>query len=257
MKLATWNVNSLKVRLEQVLAWLDESECDVLCLQELKMDTPLFPQERFEEKGFHCAWIGQKTYNGVAIISRYPLSDIIYNNPYFEDTQKRLVTATVSAPIGNVRVICAYCPNGSDIESEKYHYKLSWFKALNHWVAEQLQQHPKLVLNGDFNIAPQDQDIHSGYKGPILISEAERMAFQHLLDLGLHDAFRLFEQEEKSFSWWDYRMMSFRRNAGLRIDHILISQSLVNECHACVIDKAPRKNEKPSDHTPVVATFLS
>lgn len=255
MQIATWNVNSLKVRLPQVIDWLQQSNCDVLCLQELKMETHKFPLDTFQDLGFHCAYTGQKTYNGVAIISRYPIHDIVLNNPHFEDPQQRLVSATLDTPLGAVRVICAYCPNGSEVGSEKYHYKLQWFEALQIWIKAQQACFEHVVLTGDFNIAPEDQDVHDKYQGELLISPAERSAFQALLGLGLCDAFRLFEQAPKSYSWWDYRMMGFRRNAGLRIDHILISSSLQKYCQSCEIDKAPRANEQPSDHTPVIARF--
>ncbi|NLY63958.1 MAG: exodeoxyribonuclease III [Alcaligenaceae bacterium] len=255
MKIATWNVNSLKVRLPQVIAWLQENPTDALCLQELKQETDKFPLEAFTELGYHCAWTGQKTYNGVAIISKAEPADIILNNPHYPDLQQRLVSVTLPSPVGDVRIICAYCPNGSALDSDKYTYKLEWFDALHKYLEEQLQQYPNLAILGDYNVAPEDRDAHDKYSGDILVSPPERAAFQRLLDLGLSDSFRLFEQEEKMFSWWDYRMMGFRRNAGLRIDHILLSPALKEYCTACIIDKEPRRNEQPSDHTPVVATL--
>lgn len=255
MKIATWNVNSLKVRLPQVIAWLQENPVDALCLQELKQETDKFPLDAFKELGYQCAWTGQKTYNGVAIISRQTPLDITLNNPFFPDEQQRLVSITVPSAIGDIRIICAYCPNGSSLESDKYTYKLEWFKALHQYLEQQLQKYPNLAVLGDYNVAPEDRDVHDKYSGDILISPSEREAFQCLLDLGLSDSFRLFEQEEKSFSWWDYRMMGFRRNAGLRIDHILLSKPLRDLCTECVIDKQPRRNEQPSDHTPVIATI--
>ncbi|MFV9473578.1 exodeoxyribonuclease III [Advenella sp. RU8] len=255
MKIATWNVNSLKVRLPQVIAWLQENPVDALCLQELKQETDKFPLDAFKEMGYHCAWTGQKTYNGVAIISRQEPVDITLNNPFFTDEQQRLVSITVPSSLGDIRLICAYCPNGSSLDSDKYAYKLEWFKALHQYLQQQLEKYPNLAILGDYNVAPEDRDAHDKYSGDILVSPSEREAFQRLINLGLSDAFRLFEQEEKSFSWWDYRMMGFRRNAGLRIDHILLSKPLRDLCTGCVIDKQPRRNEQPSDHTPVVATL--
>lgn len=251
MRLATWNVNSLKVRLPHLLDWLKTANPDVVCLQELKLEDHAFPRAEIEAAGYHCAFAGQKTYNGVAILARSPISDVVANNPHYEDPQKRLLAATVDG----VRVICAYVVNGQEVGSEKYEYKLKWLAALEQWVAEELATHPKLALLGDYNIAPADADVHdpAAWAGLVLCSEPERAAFQRLLALGLSDAFRLFDQPEKSFSWWDYRMMAFRRNIGLRIDHILLSPPLAARCRACTIDRAPRKWERPSDHAPVVA----
>jgi len=249
MKLVTWNVNSLKVRLEQVQHWLTENQPDVLCLQETKTEDKNFPLAELQQAGFQVVYSGQKTYNGVAIISKHALTDVQYGLPNFEDQQKRMIAATTNG----VRVVCVYIPNGESLESDKYQYKLAWLKALLAWLEGELQRHPRLALLGDYNIAPEDIDVHDPVKwvGSILVSEPERAAFNELQKLGLRDAFRLFEQPEKSFSWWDYRMMGFRRNHGMRIDHILISAGL--NCTACSIDKAPRKLERPSDHTPVWA----
>lgn len=257
MKFATWNVNSLKVRLPQVLDWLKSSEVDVLCLQELKMPDESFPLEAFTELGYQACWAGQKTYNGVAIISRLPGLSVQRNIPGFEDPQQRIIAATLEAPGGPIRIISAYCPNGQALDSDKYPYKLAWFAALREWLATELQSHSRLMILGDYNVAPQDEDVHDPEKwaGQVLVSDAERQAFRDLLGLGLHDAFRLFEQEDRQFSWWDYRQLGFRRNAGLRIDHILVSDALKSLCTSCVIDKAPRRLEQPSDHTPVVAAF--
>ncbi|NOL48953.1 exodeoxyribonuclease III [Pelistega europaea] len=252
MKIASWNVNSLSVRLEQVIDWLNQSQVDVLCLQELKMETHKFPEEAFKAIGYHAVWSGQKTYNGVAILSRTPLANVQINNPLYDDEQQRLIAADVGTGEQLVRVIGVYCPNGSSLDSDKFIYKMAWFDALNQYVREQLQQYPALVLTGDFNIAPEDRDVHAKYSGDVLISPAERKQFQGLLALGMKDSFRLFEQAEKSFSWWDYRQFGFKRNAGLRIDHLLLSDALANKCTASVIDKAPRANERPSDHTPVI-----
>ena len=250
MKLATWNVNSLKVRLPQVLDWLAANPVDVLCLQETKQQDADFPQADLEAAGYHSIFSGQKTYNGVAILGREPGSDVQIGIPGFADEQKRVIAAT----FGGIRVVDVYIPNGQAVDSDKYQYKLGWLAALHDWLKQELVRYPKLVLLGDYNIAPEDRDVHDpkAWEGNILVSEPERDKFRELIQLGLHDSFRLFEQEEKSFSWWDYRMMGFRRNQGMRIDHILISEPLVAQCRSCVIDKAPRKLERPSDHTPVV-----
>ena len=250
MKLATWNVNSLKVRLPHLLEWLAANPVDVVCLQETKQQDADFPQPALQEAGYYTAFSGQKTYNGVAILSREPLGDVQCSMPNFEDEQKRVIAATING----VRVVCVYIPNGQSLDSDKYQYKLKWLNALHAWLADELKKYPRLVLLGDYNIAPEDRDVHDpvAWQGNVLVSEPEREAFQGLLQLGLRDAFRLFEQAEKSYSWWDYRMMAFRRNTGMRIDHILISGELVARCTSCIIDKAPRKLERPSDHTPVV-----
>jgi exodeoxyribonuclease-3 len=253
MKIATWNVNSLKVRLPHVLQWLAENPVDVLGLQETKTTDDKFPIAEIEAAGYRVAFNGQKTYNGVAILSRHPMTDIVKNNPHFPDEQQRLIAATIN----DVRIICAYVPNGQAVGSDKYLYKLKWLDALNRWLAEELRAHPKLVVLGDYNIAPEDRDVHDpvAWQGNVLVSEEERAAFKKLLALDFKDAFRLFEQEEKLYSWWDYRQMAFRRNMGLRIDHILLSASLAERCRGCIIDKLPRKWEQPSDHTPVIATI--
>jgi len=249
MKIASWNVNSLKVRLEQVQSWLLESKVDVLCLQETKTEDVNFPLAELQQAGYQVVFSGQKTYNGVAIISKFALTDVQYGLPNFDDVQKRMIAATVDG----VRVVCVYIPNGESVESDKYQYKLAWLAALQVWLKDELLRFPKLTILGDYNIAPEDRDVHDpvAWAGKVLCSEAERAAFKGLQQLGLRDAFRLFEQPEKSFSWWDYRMMGFRRNHGMRIDHILISNAV--DCSACSIDKAPRKLERPSDHTPVQA----
>lgn len=249
MKIATWNVNSLKVRLEQVLGWLAETGTDVLCLQETKTEDANFPLAELQQAGYQTIFSGQKTYNGVAILSKYAATDVQYGLPNFADAQKRLIAATVN----NMRVVCVYIPNGESVDSEKYQYKLSWLAALLAWLKAEMQRYPKLMLLGDYNIAPEDRDVHDpvAWAGKVLCSEPERAAFRDLQKLGLRDAFRQFEQPEKMYSWWDYRMMGFRRNHGMRIDHILLSTAI--ECSACSIDKAPRKLERPSDHTPVWA----
>ena len=251
MKIASWNVNSLKVRLPQLLEWLAAKQPDVVCLQETKLEDANFPQAEIEATGYQVAFSGQKTYNGVAILSRGDLGDVVCNNPHFPDPQKRLIAATVQG----VRVISAYVPNGQEVGSDKYAYKLDWLAALERWLAEELAQHPQLALAGDFNIAPDDRDVHNpaSWAGQILCSDAEREAFRRLLALGLKDSFRLFEQPEKSFSWWDYRMLGFQKNLGLRIDHVLLSDALAARCSAAGIDREMRKRERPSDHAPVWA----
>lgn len=257
MQLATWNVNSLKVRLPQVLDWLSSNPVDALCLQELKLDHDKFPLGAFTEIGYHAAWTGQKTYNGVAVISRQPGENIVRNIPGFEDPQQRIVAVTLPYGDKSIRVICAYCPNGQSIDSDKYVYKLSWYKALEQWLAREVAEHQYISVLGDYNIAPADEDVHDPAKwaDQVLVSVPERAALQSLMNLGFQDAFRLFEQPPKSFSWWDYRMNGFKRNAGLRIDHVLLSESLVPHCTGCVIDKGPRGLEQPSDHAPVIATL--
>ncbi|HVL75942.1 MAG TPA: exodeoxyribonuclease III [Noviherbaspirillum sp.] len=253
MKLATWNVNSLKVRLPQVLQWLAENPVDVLCIQETKLTDDKFPQAEIEAAGYASVFTGQKTYNGVAILSKHPFSEVVRNNPLFEDEQQRIIGATIEG----MRVVCAYVPNGQAVGSDKYQYKLRWLGALREWLGEELKTHENLALLGDYNIAPDERDVHdpAAWEGQVLFSEPEREHFRELLALGFKDAFRLFEQPEKTFSWWDYRMMAFRRNMGLRIDHILLSAPLAARCSACAIDRAPRKWEQPSDHAPVVATL--
>jgi exodeoxyribonuclease-3 len=251
MKLATWNVNSLKVRLPQLVDWVATAQPDVVCVQETKLEDGKFPQAELEAAGYRAAYCGQKTYNGVALLARSMPSDVVTSIPEFSDAQKRVVAGTVAG----TRVVCLYAPNGQAVGSEKFEYKLRWYGALRTWLKDELLRHPRLAVLGDLNIAPEDRDVHDpkAWEGQIHCSEPERAAFRGLLELGLKDAFRLFEQPEKSFSWWDYRMMAFRRNAGLRIDHILLSESLAALCSACAIDKAPRKLERPSDHTPVIA----
>ena len=255
MKLATWNVNSLKVRLPQLLEWLETQQPDVVCLQETKLEDHNFPHAEIEAAGYQVAFSGQKTYNGVALLARETPQDIVCGNPHFPDPQKRLIAATVNG----IRVICAYIPNGQALDSDKYVYKLAWLDALQIWLGEELAANPQLALAGDFNIAPEDRDVHNpaAWAGQILCSAPERNAFQHMLDLGLKDSFRLFEQPEKSFSWWDYRMLGFQKNQGLRIDHILLSTPLATRCTAAGIDREMRKRERPSDHAPVFATITA
>lgn len=250
MKIATWNVNSLNVRAPQVLDWLKTEAVDILCVQETKIEDHKFPYEEFANISYQAVHLGQKTYNGVAIISKHPIEEVQFDIPNLEDIQKRVVAATICG----MRIICVYIPNGQSVGSDKYLYKLQWLQALTAYLEQQLQQYPKLALLGDYNIAPEDRDVYDPerWQGSVLVSEPERAAFRQLQALGLHDSFRLFEQPEKLYSWWDYRMVAFRRNLGLRIDHILISSALVPAAKASWIDRAPRKLERPSDHTPVV-----
>ena len=251
MKLAAWNVNSLKVRLPQLLEWLAAQQPDVVCLQETKLEDLNFPRQEIEAAGYEVAFSGQKTYNGVALLSRLGISEVVCGNPHYPDPQKRLIAGTVQG----VRVVCAYIPNGQAVDSEKYAYKLAWLAALETWLGEQIAAHPLLALAGDFNIAPEDRDVHdpAAWVGQILCSPPEREAFQRLLGLGMQDSFRLFGQAEKSYSWWDYRMLGFKRNQGLRIDHILLTKPLAERCTAASIDREMRKRERPSDHAPVIA----
>lgn len=253
MKIAAWNVNSLKVRLPQLLDFLVTRQPDAVCLQETKLTDDNFPVAEIEAAGYHVCYTGQKTYNGVAILSRSPLDDVAFGIPGLDDAQKRVISATVDG----VRLVCVYCPNGQALDSDKYPYKLAWFDALAMWLEHELTRHPRLAVLGDYNVAPEDRDVHDpvAWQGCVLVSPPERERFRALLALGLHDSFRLFEQPEKSFSWWDYRMMGFRRNHGLRIDHILLSGPLAATCTSSTIDRDMRKLERPSDHAPVVAEF--
>lgn len=265
MKLATWNINSLTVRLPQVLDWLQANPVDVLALQELKMTDDKFPAAAFRQAGYEAQWFGQKTYNGVALLSRQPATEVIKNIPGFDDDMSRVITgtfpltpdtsaATDQGPSQTIRVIGAYFPNGQEPGSDKFEYKLAWLKGLRDWVRTELQTHPNLVLMGDYNITFDDADVWDpeGMRDQIHCTDEERYELNALIALGLHDAHRLFAQPAKSYSWWDYRDFGFRRNRGMRIDHILISQSLKSRVAACHIDKPPRKNDRPSDHAPVV-----
>jgi exodeoxyribonuclease III len=253
MKIATWNVNSLKVRLPQVLDWLVVSQVDILCLQETKTLDDNFPVAEITAAGYHVVYSGQKTYNGVAILSKEPATDIITDIPGLDDPQRRILASTVGA----IRVLDLYVVNGQEVGSEKYAHKLHWLEQVTAFISHQLQQHERFVVVGDFNIAPEDRDVHDpeAWHERILCSTPERQALQKIIDLGLADTFRLFDQPENSYSWWDYRAAAFRRNMGLRIDLILASQSLTGFCSSCVIDKEPRRLERPSDHAPVVAEF--
>lgn len=253
MQFATWNVNSLTVRLPQVIAWLEANPVDVLVLQETKMTDDKFPVADFNAAGYQAQWFGQKTYNGVAVLSKVPVDAVVRNIPLHDDDQARVIAATVN----DVRVIGAYFPNGQAPDSDKFVYKMKWLNALHDWVQQELTAYPKLVIMGDFNIAPEDRDVYDpiAWAGQIHCTPEERAQFQRLVSLGLVDAFRLFEQPPKSWSWWDYRNLAFRKNQGLRIDHILVSQALQPHVAACTIDKIPRKNERPSDHAPVVVSI--
>ena len=253
MRVTTWNVNSLKVRLPQVLAWLQAHEPDVLCLQETKLEDAKFPVDDIRAAGYHVLHAGQKTFNGVAILSKAPATGAQSSIPGFDDPQKRLLAATVAG----VRVVCLYVPNGQSVDSDKYRYKLDWLQQIHRWLAAELAANDRLVVVGDFNIAPDDRDVHDPktWEGQVLCSKPEREAFQTLLASGLKDSFRLFEQPPLSFTWWDYRMNAFKRKMGLRIDHVLLSHRLADGCRGCAIDIEPRKNERPSDHAPVTAEF--
>jgi len=270
MKLATWNVNSLTVRLPQVLDWRAASPVDVLALQELKLTDDKFPHTAFADAGYQSVSFGQKTYNGVALISRRPAQATVRNIPGFDDDMARVISASfpmadtpsdsnsMDSSSGNtdkgLRVIGAYFPNGQEPGSDKFEYKLAWLDGLRTWLRAELLQHPKLVLMGDFNITFDDADTWDpeGMRDQIHCTDEERYHLQALIALGLTDAHSLFTQPPKSYSWWDYRDMAFRRNHGMRIDHILISNTLKPAVKACWIDKTPRKNERPSDHAPVV-----
>jgi exodeoxyribonuclease-3 len=252
MQFATWNVNSLAVRLPQVLDWLATNPVDVLALQETKLTDDKFPHEAFTQAGYQAQWFGQKTYNGVALLTKAPATEVVKNIPGFDDELARVITATVQG----VRVIGAYFPNGQAPGTDKFEYKMEWLKSLRAWVKDELAAHPQLLLMGDYNITFDDDDVWDpqGMQDQIHCTEEERYHLRALVALGLHDSLRLFPQLPKSYSWWDYRDMAFRRNRGLRIDHILVSEALRARATACTIDKAPRKNERPSDHTPVVLT---
>ena len=254
MKIATWNVNSLAVRLPQVLDWLAANPVDLLCLQELKLTDDKFPHDALQAAGYTAAAFGQKTYNGVAILSRHPLRDVVRNITGLQDDQSRVIAATVDAPGGPLRVVNGYFVNGQAPGTDKFAYKMGWLDGLQAMLRSELQAHPRLALLGDFNITADDRDSYDpeGLRETIHHTSEERAHFQALLALGLTDAFRMFEQPEKSYSWWDYRDFGFRRNRGLRIDHILVSEALKPLVTACTIDRLPRKNERPSDHTPVV-----
>jgi exodeoxyribonuclease-3 len=253
LKLATWNVNSLSVRLPQLLDWLAANPVDAIALQETKLTDEKFPHADLEAAGWHAAFHGQRTYNGVALLTRQPVAEVVKNIPGFDDDQARVVAATLPGG-GGLRVIDGYFPNGQAPGTDKFAYKLRWMEALRDWVRSELPSYPRLVLMGDFNVAPEDRDVYDPalWEGQIHCTDEERARFRALIEVGLVDAFRLFDQPPKSWTWWDYRNLAFRRNQGLRIDHILVSAALKDVATACTIDKAPRKAERPSDHAPVV-----
>ena len=251
IRLASWNVNSLKVRLPQLLQWLDVKRPDIVCLQETKLEDTAFPVEAIRQAGYQALFSGQKTYNGVAILSRSAGSEPAVAIPGFADPQKRVLAANV----GPLRVICVYVPNGQSVDSDKYRYKLDWLAAATAWLKQELARHPNLAVAGDFNIAPDQRDVYDPrvWEGQVLFSAPERAAFQRLLDAGFKDSFRLFNQSAGRFTWWDYRMNAFKRGMGLRIDHVLLSPALAAHCRSSDIDVAPRQSERPSDHAPVFA----
>jgi exodeoxyribonuclease-3 len=252
---ATWNVNSLRIRLQQVTDWLRSTQVDVLALQETKLTDPDFPREALESLGYQVLFSGQKSYNGVALLSRWPCDSIVIDIPDFDDPPRRVLAATTNG----WRVVNLYVPNGQSVGSEKYEYKLRWLAALQKWLEKEIRSHERLLVMGDFNIAPEDQDVHdpAAWAGNVHVSEPERAAFRGLLGIGLVDVFRRFEQPPKSFSWWDFRTFAFRRNNGLRIDLILANEGLAARATGSRIDVEPRRGERPSDHTPVLATFDS
>lgn len=251
--IATWNVNSLRVRLPQLAEWLAANPVHTIALQETKLEDAAFPRAEIEALGYHVAASGQRTYNGVAILARAPLHDVQTGIPGFDDPQRRVLAATIDG----VRVVNLYVPNGQSVGSEKYAYKLRWLAALRDWLREELARHPRLIALGDFNIAPEDRDVHdpAAWAGSVHVSEPERAALRELLALGLADSFRLFEQPPGTYSWWDYRQGAFRRNNGLRIDLLLVSDALAKACTQSVIDREPRRAERPSDHAPAIASF--
>ncbi len=257
MKFATWNVNSLGVRLPHLLQWLEANPVDVLGLQELKLTDDKFPFEALATAGYQAQAFGQKTYNGVALLTRMPAADVQRNIPGFADEQARVIAATVESAYGPIRVVNGYFVNGQAPGTDKFEYKMSWLRALSDWLREELLAHPRLVLMGDFNITTDDRDTFDpvGLKDTIHHTEEERHHLQALFALGLHDSFRMFEDSAKHYSWWDYRMLAFRKNQGMRIDYVLASDALKPLVTGCIIDKAPRKLERPSDHTPVVMTL--
>ncbi|MBI5448518.1 MAG: exodeoxyribonuclease III [Gammaproteobacteria bacterium] len=253
MKIATWNVNSLQVRLPHVLSWMKSEQPDVLALQETKIQDVNFPIETILDAGYQVVYAGEKSYNGVAIFSKKQPKELTQALPHFADSQKRFLGVTIQG----VRILNLYVPNGSEVGSEKFQYKLMWLSQLKDYVKQQAKQYDQLILLGDFNIAPEERDVHdpAAWEGSVLVSEPEREKWRELLAEGLSDTFRLFYDEGGYYSWWDYRMNAFRRNLGLRIDHILVSQALAQCCRAVHIDRLPRTWERPSDHAPVVAEF--
>lgn len=255
MKIASWNVNSLRVRMPQVLDWLKENNPDILAMQETKMTDEVFPSEEFREAGYEIIYSGQKTYNGVAVISRQPGKDVRFDVPELDDPQRRIICVTIA----DVRILNLYVVNGSEVGSDKFDYKLNWLEKVENFIREDMQAYERYIILGDFNIAPEDQDVHdpAAWHEKILCSTPERNALKRILELGFKDSFRLFKQEKNIFSWWDYRAAGFRKNRGLRIDLILASQFMAERCKGSWVDMEPRKLERPSDHAPVVAEFRS
>jgi len=255
VRIATWNVNSLRVRMPQLLQWLEANPVDLIALQEIKLTDAEFPAAPLQEAGWQTICNGQKTYNGVALLSRVPGADVVREIPGFDDIQRRVLAAT----FGRLRVIDLYVPNGQEVGSEKYQYKLRWLEALREWLRQEIERHPQLLVLGDYNIAPDDRDVHDpkAWEGSVHVSEAERAALRSLFALGLEDLYRRFDQPPGVFSWWDYRAGAFRRNHGLRIDLQLASAALANLCTQCLMDREPRTWERPSDHAPVLAHFDS
>ena len=255
MRIATWNVNSLRVRMPQLLQWLEANPVDLIALQEIKLTDAEFPAALLQEAGWQTICNGQKTYNGVALLSRVPGVDVVREIPGFDDIQRRVLAAT----FGRLRVIDLYVPNGQEVGSEKYQYKLRWLEALREWLRQEIERHPQLLVLGDYNIAPDDRDVHDpkAWEGSVHVSEAERAALRSLFALGLEDLYRRFDQPPGMFSWWDYRAGAFRRNHGLRIDLQLASAALAHLCTQCLMDREPRTWERPSDHAPVLAHFDS
>jgi exodeoxyribonuclease-3 len=251
VRIATWNVNSLKIRLPHLLEWLASQQPDVMCLQETKTEDRNFPRAELERAGYRAVYCGQKAYNGVAILARGELTDVQHGIPDFSDDPKRVIAATVN----DLRIVCLYAPNGEAPGTDKYAYKLRWYVALTRWLSDEVRKRPNLAVLGDLNIAPEPRDVHNPkrWEGKIHFSEPERAAFREVINVGVKDAFRLFDQPEKQFTWWDYRLKAFERGWGLRIDHVLLAPALAAECRSCTIDVEPRKRERPSDHAPVIA----
>ena len=254
MRIASWNVNSLNVRMPHMEQWLRETQPDVVALQETKLEDSRFPDTALATLGYRSVFAGQKSYNGVALLVRHgfgDVTDVVTALPDFPDPQKRVIAATIAG----TRVVNLYVPNGQTVGSDKYRYKLDWCAAVTAWLAGEVARATNIAVAGDFNIAPEDRDVHDplAWEGQVMCSVPERAVFRSWQALGLVDSFRLFEQPPNTFSWWDYRMLAFPKNRGLRIDHILLSPSLAASCTACHIDRPMRKGEKPSDHAPVIA----
>jgi exodeoxyribonuclease-3 len=259
LKITSWNVNSLNVRLPHVLAWTDVAKPDIVALQETKLPDERFPVDDLAEAGYNCVFSGQPTYNGVAVLSREVARDPVMDIPGLDDPQRRILAVTIPTEMGDVRIVNLYVVNGSEVGSEKFAYKMNWLERVGAWLAKESEQHENLVVLGDFNIAPDDRDVHDAeaWKDKILCSVEEREALNGILDLGLKDTFRLFEQEDRVYSWWDYRMNAFRRKMGLRIDLVLASEKMTAKCTASYVDIEPRRQERPSDHAPAVAEFTN